>query len=72
MSDWREHRVIDENAPYMAQVQEIVEELKLRGATFFRVTQYPITRLLIVDAWRVQPEDQGPEPIPEDVIGFGR
>jgi hypothetical protein len=70
-ADWRVSRHVPSGSGSLPFVQEMVGELKGLGATFFRVTAFPDCPLVAVEGWRLQPQDQGPELQPEDVIGFG-
>ena len=51
--------------------EDMIEELKKEGATFFRMTFFDREQVLVLEGWKIQPEDQGPEPKIEDFIGFG-
>jgi hypothetical protein len=54
-----------------AAVRDMSHELERLGATFFRVTPFA-PDVIVVEGWKVRPEDQGPELTLDDVIGFGR
>jgi hypothetical protein len=46
-----------------AMIRDATESLRERGATFFRLHFLPAVGEIIVEGWRKQPEDQGPEPL---------
>ena len=71
-SDFRIHRTNVTGENYCQMVDEMIEEMRSLDAVCIRMTEFPSAKVVFLEGWKTQPEDQGPEPKWEDVIGFGR
>lgn len=63
-ADWLDRRDIGDargDVPHAIR-QEMVDAMRERGATFMRMTLIEARNELVLEGWRIQPEDQGPTP----------
>lgn len=59
--------------PWMLQIQEHISNLESKGITFFRFTTFnDELHSFCIEGWKIQPQDQGPEPKLSDFQGFGK
>lgn len=71
-SDFCTYRTNVTGKNYYQMIDEMMIEMQILNVKFLRMTEFPSAEIIFLEGWKIQPEDQGPEPEWEDVIGFGR
>jgi hypothetical protein len=73
VSDFLEHRPVTKGN-LEAVARELRADLALKGAAWFRakILDPDGDAVLVVEGWRAEPEDEGPEPTIADIFPEGR